>query len=89
MGHALREADLGSGVDTIRPVKKVDAAGSLRLSTEFVGSLRKEASAGSSPKSPPTTHKRMASEAGKAGSAIVDEVVLPIIQRVGVFNWAS
>ncbi|KAL1730700.1 kinase-like domain-containing protein [Schizophyllum commune] len=81
MGHALREADLGSGVDTIRPVKKVDAAGSLRLSTEFVGSLRKEASAGSSPKSPPTTHKRMASEAGKAGSAIVDEVVLPIIQR--------
>ncbi|TRM67587.1 kinase-like domain-containing protein [Schizophyllum amplum] len=81
-GHALREADLGSGVDTIRPVKKVDAAGSLRLSTEFVGSLRREASSNSSPLSPPsTTHKRMASEAGKAGTSIVDEVVLPILHN--------
>ncbi|KAF5387828.1 hypothetical protein D9615_000411 [Tricholomella constricta] len=77
-GTVLREVDIGSGVDTIRPVKKVDPVGSLRLSAEFVGSMRREAS-GNSPTSP-TTHRRAASEAGKAGRAVVDEVVLPILQ---------
>ncbi|KAG8906483.1 hypothetical protein FRB99_006798 [Tulasnella sp. 403] len=39
-GTVLNEADLGSGMHTVRPVKRVDAAGSLRLSEEFVGSVR-------------------------------------------------
>jgi serine/threonine-protein kinase 24/25/MST4 len=94
-GAALREADLGNGVDTIRPVKKVDTAGSLRMSAEFVGSQRgKEgASAGGSRAGSPTsvpnspvrerpTHQRMSSQAGKAGTAMVDEVILPILQNV-------
>ncbi|KAF9462649.1 STE STE20 YSK protein kinase [Collybia nuda] len=78
-GTILREADLGTGVDTIRPVKKVDPVGSLRLSAEFVGSMRRE-SGGGSPTSP-TVHRRAASEAGKAGKSIVDEIVLPILQK--------
>jgi serine/threonine-protein kinase 24/25/MST4 len=77
-GTVVREADLGSGVDTIRPVKKVDTVGSLRMSAEFVGSARREA--GGSP-TPPQSHKRAASEAGKAGKSIVDDVVLPILQN--------
>ncbi|GLB33808.1 putative serine/Threonine protein kinases, catalytic domain [Lyophyllum shimeji] len=76
-GTVLREADIGSGVDTIRPVKKVDPVGSLRLSAEFVGSMRREGSATS--QTSPTTHKRGASEAAKAGKAVIDEVVLPIL----------
>lgn len=81
-GTVMRPADLGNGVDTIRPVKKVDAAGSLRLSNDYVGSLRKEGSTSTPPSSPPTsTHRRMASEQGRAGRDMVDEIVLPILQR--------
>ncbi|EAU84785.2 STE/STE20/YSK protein kinase [Coprinopsis cinerea okayama7 len=75
-GTVLNEADLGTGVDTIRPVKKVDAAGSLRLSTGYLGSIRKEGSGSSY-----STHKRSASEGARAGRAMVDEVVLPVLQR--------
>ncbi|KAG6821278.1 hypothetical protein H0H93_002388 [Arthromyces matolae] len=77
-GTILREADIGTGVDTIRPVKKVDPAGSLRLSAEFVGNLRKD-----SPTTPPspTKHRRTQSQGAKAGVALVDEVVLPILQN--------
>ena len=83
-GTLLREADLGSGVDTIRPVKKVDTVGSLRLSNEYVGSQR-EGSSGSSPTSPVTPkspHKRALSDSMKAGQSIVDDVILPICERV-------
>lgn len=82
-GTALRAADLGNGIDTIRPVKKVDAAGSLRLSSEFVGNIRREGS--TSAPSSPSTHKRTTSEASKAGKAIVDDIVLPIIQNVSCY----
>ncbi|KAJ6599067.1 kinase-like domain-containing protein [Mycena vulgaris] len=78
-GTVMREADLGTGVDTIRPVKKVDTIGSLRLSAGYVGSMRREGS-GSTPTSP-TTHRRAASDAAKAGTSLIDEVVLPILQN--------
>lgn len=85
-GTVVGEADLGTGVDTIRPVKKVDTIGSLRLSAEFVGSARREGST-SGPTSPSTdtAHRRSASEAVKAGRAIVDEVVIPILEKVCCF----
>ncbi|KAI0677520.1 Pkinase-domain-containing protein [Trametes maxima] len=88
-GTVLGEADIGSGVDTIRPVKKVDAVRSLRLSEEYVGSLRaREGSTSSTPSSPQSSkssqkgsHKRVASEAAKAGKSIVEDVLLPLLQR--------
>ena len=88
-GTVLREADLGSGVDTIRPVKKVDTIGSLRLSHEFVGSQR-DGSSGSSPSSPTTPkspHKRALSDSMKAGQSIVNDVILPICERVSRGLW--
>lgn len=88
-GTVLREADLGSGVDTIRPVKKVDTVGSLRLSHEFVGSQR-DGSSGSSPSSPTTPkspHKRALSDSMKAGQSIVNDVILPICERVSRGLW--
>ncbi|KAF8309351.1 Pkinase-domain-containing protein [Clavulina sp. PMI_390] len=36
-GSAIGDADLGTGRETLRPVKRLDAAGSLRLSEGFVG----------------------------------------------------
>jgi serine/threonine-protein kinase 24/25/MST4 len=91
-GTSLREADLGTGVDTIRPVKKVDKEGSLRLSSDFVGSLRQrpdELDAPASPAAPSpvaaspksSASKRPASETSKAGAAMVDEIVLPLLQK--------
>jgi serine/threonine-protein kinase 24/25/MST4 len=81
-GVALREADIGTGVDTIRPVKKVDTAGSLRLSSEYVGSIRREGER-SAPSSPvKETHKRSVSEQRRAGETVVDDIVLPVLERV-------
>jgi serine/threonine-protein kinase 24/25/MST4 len=95
-GTIVREADLGTGVDTIRPVKKIDTTGSLRLSSEYVGSMRVRegrdgSSNGSVPTSPTspvkdksTAHKRAASDAAKAGRSLVDDVVLPTLQKVSL-----
>jgi serine/threonine-protein kinase 24/25/MST4 len=88
-GTIVREADIGTGVDTIRPVKKIDTTGSLRLSSEFVGSIRARdgSGAGSVPTSPTSpvkdksSHKRSASETAKAARSLVDEVVLPTLQK--------
>lgn len=82
-GTVLKLGDIGNGVDTIRPMKKVDAAGSLRLSEEFLGSLRRDG-VSSVPTSPSksSTHKRTPSEAAKAGRAVIDDVVIPILQKV-------
>lgn len=79
MGTVINEADLGTGVDTIRPVKKVDPVGSLRLSAEYVGSMRKDGV----PVSPTSSVcNRSLSEGAKAGNAMVDQVVVPILQNV-------
>jgi serine/threonine-protein kinase 24/25/MST4 len=91
-GTIVREADLGTGVDTIRPVKKIDTTGSLRLSSEYVGSIRARdgSGSGSAPTSPTSpvkdkasAHKRSASEAARVARSLVDEVVLPTLQKVG------
>ena len=63
-------------MDTLRPVKKLDSAGSLRLSSDFMGSK--------SPSSPTGTgsiHGRHVSEHQRAGSAMVNEVIVPTIQH--------
>lgn len=85
-GTVLTEADLGTGVDTIRPVKKVDGAGSLRLSSEFVGSIRKD---GSMSSRSPTVHKRASSETARAGRSLVEDVVLPILGQVRYTRYHS
>lgn len=85
-GTILGEADIGTGVDTIRPVKKVDAVRSLRLSEEYVGSLRSRegstSSGASSPSSAKGSHKRGTGEAQAAGKLLVDDVLLPLFQKV-------
>jgi hypothetical protein len=87
----VREADVGDGYvadhwdtrgltihsfSTVRPVKKLDAAGSQRASSEFMGSVRRAVE----PFSPPRSHD---SAQAKAGKALVDGVVTPSLTKVG------
>ncbi len=64
-GTALSAADIGNGIDTIRPVKRVDAAGSLRMSAEFVGA----AGSGSFRGVPPGAEGELASMLGTTGES--------------------
>ena len=84
-GTVMREADFGNGIDTIRPVKRVDAAGSLRLSAEYVGTLRNREGGSMSPLPQEIfmRHRRENSESAKAGKAMVKDIVMPVIQNVG------
>jgi serine/threonine-protein kinase 24/25/MST4 len=89
-GTVLMEADIGTGVDTIRPVKKVDTVRSLRMGEEYVGSMKRDRSSsdsqnGSAPSSPVGSKLGSAkklSEAAKAGKSMVDDVLLPTLERV-------
>jgi serine/threonine-protein kinase 24/25/MST4 len=85
-------------MNTMRPVKRVDTAGSLRLSHEYVGSARSRGSGDSAEGSgesgladsvisngeskPARKRKGSVSESAKAGKALVDEVVIPVLQQV-------
>ncbi|KAG8760245.1 hypothetical protein FRC11_000678 [Ceratobasidium sp. 423] len=96
-GTVVREGDVGDGMNTMRPVKHVDAAGSLRLSNEYVGSARSGSSGDSGEGSgenalaesaisngaAKAARKRAKSvtESAKAGKALVDEIVVPVLQR--------
>ncbi|KAI6047184.1 kinase-like domain-containing protein [Pisolithus marmoratus] len=82
-GTIMREADLGTGLDTIRPIKKVDTTGSLKLSAEYVGSTRSKDDVPLSPTSPAKDRapfKRRPAESERAGTAMIDDVVLPVLQ---------
>jgi len=79
-GTVQSAADLGNGSDTIRPVKKVDSIGSLELSAESTGNSKKEATGASRISS--DIHK--CNESAKAGVSIIEQVILPVIQKVFV-----
>ncbi|KAG8757561.1 hypothetical protein FRC12_010274 [Ceratobasidium sp. 428] len=96
-GAVVGEGDVGNGMNTMRPVKRIDAAGSLRLSHEYVGSTRSRSSGGSGEGSgenslaesivsnneskAPAKRKKSVGESAKAGKALVEEVVIPVLQR--------
>jgi len=71
-------ADLGNGSDTIRPIKKVDSVGSLKFSAE---SNSKKEAAGTSWTS---SDIYKCNESAKAGVSIINQVILPVIQKVFV-----
>lgn len=82
-GMALREADLGSGVDTICPVR-VNTVNSLQFSYEFIR-FQWGSSSDPSPFSSvklKLLHQRMLSDCMKAGQLIVDDIILPVCERV-------
>ena len=78
---------------TLRPVRKLSAEGSLRLSADFVGSMRSPPQSpsalpaegeGSGSGSRGKLRKRSKDEIGNAGRTLVEQVVLPTLQKVGI-----
>ncbi|KAG9028378.1 hypothetical protein FRB95_006560 [Tulasnella sp. JGI-2019a] len=88
-GTVLNEADIGTGMHTVRPVKRVDTAGSLRLSADFVGNVRSPPAPDAAPlpaddkgsQGSGKLRKRSKTELENAGRSLVDQVVLPTLQR--------
>ncbi|KAG8889647.1 hypothetical protein FRB98_003450 [Tulasnella sp. 332] len=88
-GTVLNEADLGTGMHTVRPVKRVDTAGSLRLSADYVGSTRSPPPSDVVPaptedkdqKGSGKLRKRSKTELENAGRSLVEQVVLPTLQK--------
>lgn len=90
-GSIVRPDDLGNGSDTLRPFKRVDTDGSLRLSADYLGSGSLKAKEDEVPISTASinsagsgdaAHKRTKSEHGRAGLAMVSDVIIPTIQNV-------
>ena len=72
---------------TVRPVKKVDAAGSQRLSNEYIGtgSIRRHPDSNGSGRAgleSPLKTRQPLSAKGRAGQALVEEVVLGVLDSV-------
>lgn len=75
----------------MRPVKKVDAAGSQRLSNEFIGtaSIRRAAEGLKQVQGleSPIKPRAPLSAKGRAGQALVEEVVLGVLDSVSHFDF--
>ncbi|KAK8844573.1 hypothetical protein IAR55_006420 [Kwoniella newhampshirensis] len=78
-GTLVKEGDLGDGFSTVRPMKKVDTIGSQRLSNEYIGtgSVRKPPAAAGLES--PIKPKSAFSPRGRAGQALVEEVVMGVL----------
>lgn len=87
-GTVVKPADIGSGLDTIRPVKRFDSVGSNRASAELVAQLRKRDSDGSvrsahSVDPAPSRPKiRTSDTTALIGRALVDDIVCPTIDAI-------
>ncbi|KAI9634328.1 kinase-like domain-containing protein [Dioszegia hungarica] len=87
-GTILKQGDIGDGYSTVRPVKKLDAAASQRMSTEFIGSgsVRRMPTIPSAAPSPsgagldsPMKPRAPLSARGRAGQVLVEEVMLGVL----------
>ncbi|KAJ1019278.1 hypothetical protein NDA13_006197 [Ustilago tritici] len=94
-GTVLKEGDVANGLETLRPVRRLDAGGSAKISQQYIGSLR----SGSAPSGLDKTadgspqrqlrHSRSAlassSSTAKAhataGENLVRDVILPVMDR--------
>jgi hypothetical protein len=77
---------LTSRYTTLRPVKKVDAAGTVRLSNEYVGTgpvkVPSESTGQVGKKDSPKKSRAPSSAKGRAGQALVEEVILGVLDSV-------
>jgi serine/threonine-protein kinase 24/25/MST4 len=90
-GTVLKAADVATGMDTIRPVKRIDKGGSARVSQEYIGSARSSDGLGldlsaTDPQYPirsldDTDEGEEEEGTGQAGRALVHDVVLPVLER--------
>lgn len=78
----LRLLLLSVRMSTVRPVRRVDADASQRASADYVGTIREKDESPVAGKHARKPSKEPLTTKGQAGKALVDEVVMPVIQRV-------
>ncbi|WVQ76913.1 hypothetical protein IAR50_006591 [Cryptococcus sp. DSM 104548] len=93
-GTVVKEGDVGDGFSTVRPMKKIDLAGSQRLSNAYIGSgsVRQQSPPAPIPGSPskskpqhqvpvgsPSESKESRDPRELAGEALVEDVILPVL----------
>ena len=81
-----KQAYLDESYSTVRPVKKVDLAGSKRLSSEFAGASPTRPYPAVTQLDSPMRPRAALSARGRAGQALVEEVVLGILDSVSDLN---
>lgn len=93
-GTVLREKDVATGMETLRPVKRLDKNGSARISADFIGSggsYRGEnpitstgtaARESESQDRKKSTLKDSTDEGSSKGVGLVRDVLLPVLDRV-------
>ncbi|KAL7420227.1 hypothetical protein Q5752_005194 [Cryptotrichosporon argae] len=90
-GAVVTAGDMGDGFSTVRPMRKVDTVRSQRLSHEYIGtgSVRHRVSAamesrvmdGEKDESVAARAGRKMSARGKAGEALVEQVIKPVLSQ--------
>ncbi|KAN0062799.1 hypothetical protein ACQY0O_004619 [Thecaphora frezii] len=91
-GTILKAGDVSNGHDTLRPVKRLDANGSAKLSNEYIGSWRSGAAPSgladvpgspgrNRPGSRPGSTSGSIPEEDAAGASLVQNVILPVLER--------
>lgn len=91
-GTVLKAADVATGMDTIRPVKRLDKGGSARVSQEYIGSARSSDGLGLDLSAVDARYPIRSLDdtdegdeeeegSGQAGRALVHDVVLPVLER--------
>jgi serine/threonine-protein kinase 24/25/MST4 len=96
-GTVLREGDVANGLETLRPVRRLDAGGSAKLSQQYIGSLRSGSAPSGLDKSGELgeavpralRHSRSALASSSstaqahatAGENLVKDVILPVMDR--------
>jgi serine/threonine-protein kinase 24/25/MST4 len=90
-GTVLKPADVANGLNTIRPVSRIDQQGSTRVGKRYIGSITQRDQIHHAPlQSAPRGSRRTATEdsmvdtfqdSGQAGRAMVRDVILPALGR--------
>ncbi|WVF66496.1 hypothetical protein IAT40_001236 [Kwoniella sp. CBS 6097] len=78
-GTIVKEGDLGDGFSTVRPMKKVDTIRQAKASTDFIGTGSVRRKEGVPALESPIKPKVALSPKGRAGQALVEEVVLGVL----------
>ena len=77
-----KRADLDESYSTVRPVKKIDLLGSKRLSSEFAGASPTRPHPAVTHLDSPIRPRAPLSARGRAGQALIEEVVLGVLDSV-------
>ncbi|WWD06048.1 hypothetical protein V865_004133 [Kwoniella europaea PYCC6329] len=80
-GTVVKEGDLGDGFSTVRPMKKIDTVKSARMSNGYIGTGSVRKLNGVNGLESPIKSKPPLSPRGRAGQALVEEVIVGVLDN--------